>query len=470
MNVAQVARQASLRIQAKYVVASAGRILTPGQVVICKGRLVEVTSDSMIDPDLNLDQTVLMPGLINAHCHLEFSDLVQPFPPGNSFPEWIAQVVTHRRAAASQQPPGAWLQSLCDSIRFGLMEAYQSGTCLIADMVSMPWQPGMLPSADSWRHQLREVRQSNSSSRPGLPAFIERDQELGNRDSHFAGTEIPRVIAMPELLGLSRDRLGATIDWATQLISEASKRSSDPHLETNPTEILHRIGVSPHAPYSTLLEPLQQTLQRLNPRGGVAAHVAESQDELEWLEQGTGAFQRSFQRLGIPTTSPRASVDDFIELLANRDHSLLVHGNYLSEDQMQNVASSSTTVVYCPRTHTHFGHAPYPLDRFRAHGVPVIFGTDSRASSPDLQIWREVVAARARNPTLTGEQALEAVTCLAARSLGVERELGTLEPGKLAYLNAMDADASWNLDNLLENLTTTDVRLQPLVEYLLTSG
>ena len=94
-------------------------------------------------------------------------------------------------------------------------------------------------------------------------------------------------------------------------------------------------------------------------------------------------------------------------------------------------------VVYCPRTHAWFDHAPYPLEKMLAAGAVVALGTDSRASSPDLSLLAEMRHVARTFPALSRTKMLELGTLAGARALGREAEIGTLEAGKWANLAAI---------------------------------
>ena len=87
-------------------------------------------------------------------------------------------------------------------------------------------------------------------------------------------------------------------------------------------------------------------------------------------------------------------------MLAARPAALVIHGNYLDDEEIAFLAGHAErmAVVYCPRTHAWFGHVPYPLEKLLAAGVPVALGTDSRASSPDLSMLAEMRHVARRHP------------------------------------------------------------------------
>ncbi len=114
----------------------------------------------------------------------------------------------------------------------------------------------------------------------------------------------------------------------------------------------------------------------------------------------------------------------------------MIHGNYLDGDEIDFLAAHADrmSVIYCPRTHAFFRHAPYPLAKLLAAGANVALGTDSRASNPDLSILSELQFAAAQHLNVPPEMLLRLITAAAAKALGRKSEIGTLTPGKFADL------------------------------------
>jgi aminodeoxyfutalosine deaminase len=131
-----------------------------------------------------------------------------------------------------------------------------------------------------------------------------------------------------------------------------------------------------------------------------------------------------------------ASPLDYLQLLAKAHRALIVHGNYLTHDEIAFLAANAgrMAVVYCPRTHHWFAHREYPLQEMVAAGVTVALGTDGRGSSPDLNLLAEMRFAARRHPTVRLESVLQMGTLLGAKALGCEQEVGSIEPGKRANL------------------------------------
>jgi cytosine/adenosine deaminase-related metal-dependent hydrolase len=111
-----------------------------------------------------------------------------------------------------------------------------------------------------------------------------------------------------------------------------------------------------------------------------------------------------------------------------------VHGNFLKPDAP---VPATGSVVYCPRTHTAFGHPPHPFRQFLARGVRVALGTDSLASNPDLSVLAEARFVHRQHPDLSAEVVLRMATLSGAEALGWADDTGSLTPGKSADLIAV---------------------------------
>jgi cytosine/adenosine deaminase-related metal-dependent hydrolase len=287
-----------------------------------------------------------------------------------------------------------------------------------------------------------------------VPLILRNNLSVTACQQHLASSS--SVFAFPEIIGLDEARFVEAAQWATHLVS--SEAESDP---------IWQIGLSPHAPYSIHFPTAEKELaSRFTRQLVTAMHVAESLDERQWLESGSGPFREVFERLGIPADAPRASLTHVIRWLATRHRGLLVHGNYLNEAETELVAGSALSIVYCPRTHRHFGHTEYPLQRFSDSQINVVLGTDSRASNPDLDLWSEVIALRESHAWVSPEWAYGAVTQRSAAALGVDQHFGSLLPGRVASINVSSFDSTVPPIELLDELTTRTRPFTPLTDLL----
>ncbi len=437
------------RIQADFIVVEPGRILPGGQLLVSDQRIVEVVEAPRIEPDLHLVGQTLLPGLINSHTHLEFSDLTEPFQAGGSFPEWISTVVQHRRRQAQSLSSGQLEQHRRATLLRGMIESALSGTSVLVDIATEPWQ---LREAIELIHKLDS--QQATLNREGL-------NETG-RD--LAELILPAVVALPEMIGLDEARFSNTLQWAQSLVEWFSKKTLGDRVLS--------VGYSPHAPYSLIHPHALDQFKRLDRSLPVAMHVAESLDELEWAEHGTGSFRDVYQRIGLPADLPRMQIDQAIDLLAEFERPLLIHGNYLTEKQLDRIAQGRIAqggiaqgrssqqgriaIVYCPRTHQHFRHQPYPLDKILERGIPLLLGTDSRASNPDLSVWEECRTASKLHPNWKPEKILAAVTTLPAKQLGIQSDFGSLGIGRRLPINVVPTPVGANQETLLSRLFSPD--------------
>lgn len=309
---------------------------------------------------IDLGNVAVIPGLVNAHTHLEFSHLAEPIPAGDSFASWIGSVIQERRTRTATAE---------ESLQTGLDELRRCGTVAAGEIATRSWPRG-----------------ASVEGGPALTVFR-------------------------EVLGLSPDAVPLRL---------AELRD---HLEAEEAGGLVRRGVSPHAPYSVHPDLFHGAVALARERNvPMAMHLAETREELELLRSGSGPLVELFERMGIwrPEIIPRRTrILDYLPGLAEVGQALVVHGNYLDDDEIAFLADRpNMTVVYCPRTHRHFGHARHPLPRLRERGIRVALGTDSRASSPSLDLWEDVTLVRDLFPEVSPPALLRMATGDGAAALG----------------------------------------------------
>jgi cytosine/adenosine deaminase-related metal-dependent hydrolase len=354
-----------------------------GVVRVANGRIVSVDNYKRGENAIDLGNVTLLPGLINAHTHLEFSLLEKPLgQPGMPFADWIGEVVAFRRELVAG---GADLADYArQATAVGLRESESVGVAAIGEIATALW-----------------------------PA-----------DCFESRGDIQGTVFL-ELLGLAPERIEPLLDTAKLHVSAGNQTS-------------FRRGLSPHAPYTVHPDLLQKVCQLSAERQiPLAMHLAESAAELELLRSHSGPLVERLKELSAwyPGSLPRGIRPlDYLEMLSAADRALVIHGNYLVREDMELIAArrDKMTVVYCSRTQTFFPHGAYPLAKMLACGVRIAVGTDSRASNPDLSVLSELRHIARQHPGVSFEEILKMGTLYGAEALGLADELGSLATGKKA--------------------------------------
>jgi cytosine/adenosine deaminase-related metal-dependent hydrolase len=347
-----------------------------GVVTIDGEQIVTVGTTPVSGELIDLGPVALLPGLVNAHTHLEFSYLQQPLGhPGMSLVDWIRLVIAERGRGdgAINKDPNR-----------GLFESLSFGVTTIGDITT-----------------------TNLTSSGDV--------------THFQ-----------EVIAFSRARSASALNALEERIRFQQGESR-----------LIKHGISPHAPY-TVSPKLVQALVSLAGRFSLpmAMHLAESREELELLRDRTGPFQALLEERSMwdAEAIPRGTRPiDYLRMLADASRSLVVHGNYLNVSELSFLGAnrSQMSLVYCPRTHAYFDHQPYPLAAALGVRVRVALGTDSRASSPDLNLLAEMRHVLRIHPWLNPQDVLRMGTLSGAKALGRDRDVGSISEKKLANLVAI---------------------------------
>jgi cytosine/adenosine deaminase-related metal-dependent hydrolase len=178
----------------------------------------------------------------------------------------------------------------------------------------------------------------------------------------------------------------------------------------------------------------------------LATHLAESREELQLLRERSGPLVELFRQMGVwqPEQIESRSVRDVLETVVQVPRLLLIHGNYLERADWQwlRAKNPDATVVYCPQTHDFFQHERHPWVEMANDGIRVALGTDSRASSPSLSLWSDLMLVRQKFPEQNPALLWRMATLHGATALGLEQELGSISPRKLARFCVADLGAT----------------------------
>ncbi|HSI98382.1 MAG TPA: amidohydrolase family protein, partial [Gaiellaceae bacterium] len=205
-----------------------------------------------------------------------------------------------------------------------------------------------------------------------------------------------------------------------------------------------RLGISPHAPYTVTLELYRACAELGLP---VVTHLAESEDETEYLLSGSGPWQGFADLLVEPLGTTAIRALDAAGLLGPTV--VAAHCVQADEEEIELLAAYDVAVAHCPRSNAFLGCGIAPLSTLREAGIRVCIATDSPASTPSFDMFDEMRAAvlgaraRERRPdALTAAEALELATLGGARALGLADEVGSLVPGKHADLTVLSLAGS----------------------------
>ena len=361
---------------------------------------------------VDLGHAALLPGLVNAHCHLELSWMGTDPPPGGDYVRWVRGLLERR---AREERPVA-IERTARAIEF--MTA--RGTAAVGDVANETWAAPLL-------------------ARSGLSGVV------------FHETYGPRETDAARLFAEAQERL--------ELLAR------DPDVARAGERLT--LALAPHAPHTTSASLLRSLAEHARLRGSpLSIHVAESAGELEWLAGATGPIAELFEERGLvspdfrpPGLSPVALLDELGILGPN---CLAVHGVRLSSEDIERLQHRRAGVVTCPRSNERLGVGHAPVPELLAAGVPVALGTDSLASAPDLDPFAEMAALRRVHAGLGPPEVLRIATLDGARLLGLGARLGSLEAGKAAHLVAVPLDPGER--DPLEAVTSGPERVLPLVE------
>ena len=368
---------------ARWVLPIAQPPIRDGWVAVEDGRILAVgrpgdtpPPGAAHHPDGPIEGAIL-PGLVNAHVHLELSWMRGQVPPAPSMPDWVEQLMTLRRTV-SHEPA----EPIADAIR----ELRASGTALAGDITNT------------------------------LAAY----EPLA--DSHLSAAVFREVlgfnIADPDAIVASiREQLDALTPMAWL-----------------------RPSIVPHAPYS-VAPALLRAIAAVAGDARIAIHLGESAEEIRFLRDGQGPWRDLLTRLGVWSDTWRPPGTGPVDYVAAHgllnDRLLAVHGLHLTDPELRTLAAAGATVVTCPRSNRWTGAGLPPIARFYGSGVRVAVGTDSLASVEDLNLFAELRMIRDLAPLVPASAILASATRHGADALGFGDELGTIEPGRRADLIAV---------------------------------
>lgn len=383
---------------ARHVFPVSAEPILDGAVAIEDGRIVAVGTAADLRERypgarvMDLGQHALLPGLVNAHTHLELTHHAGRVPNNLSLIEWIYPLVSYSRTRTPVDFERAAYA--------GVEMLRASGAVAVGEICTFG----------------QSVRPLVESGLYGIVYY--------------------------ELLSPDPERADELLRKGQQQIEHWRREYPQDRI---------RFGLAPHTPYTTSAELLRATVEWCRAEDvPLSIHTAEPPAETQFLRDATGPIADllypgagwPIHPARAPGVSPVAYLEQ-LDVLAARP--LLAHGVHVDADDVARIARADAAVAHCPRSNTqlHCGRMPYEL--YRAAGVRLALGTDSLASSPSLAVWDDAIAAHglhsAAGETPTPTELLRLATLGGADALGLADTLGSLEPGKLAAMACVPLDA-----------------------------
>ena len=367
-----------LLLRSKYLLKEPNTIIDNGAVIIenekikfagCFKDINNYESYEIID----LGNSAIVPGLINAHTHLELTNFHNRINYNGSFTDWIVQIIETKKQWTERE------YKL--SIREGITKSLKAGTTTVADITRNGFA-------------LEELKKSKL-----------------------------RKTVFYELIDFNPDNAESTIESFKKKVN-GIKDEDDKLLS---------IGIFPHAPYTVskeLYERCSIVSDKLNIL--IATHLSETNDEIEFLTKGTGNLVsllknhdmlNNWQYPGLRPIEYLSSMD-----ILNNGW-LLIHCNYILEDEIEYVKKSNSSIVFCPRSHDYFCHKNHHFRKFIEHNINVALGTDSLASNDSLSILDEMKFLYEKHKDLKPRDIFYMGTIAGAIALKLKDKIGRLEPG-----------------------------------------
>jgi cytosine/adenosine deaminase-related metal-dependent hydrolase len=391
-------------IRARVVVTMDGPPIENGAVAVSDDRITEVGKYPEISARhaaqkvVDLGEQALLPGLINAHCHLDYTCLRGKIPRQKSFTDWI-RAINAEKAKLSPEDYVA-------SIKEGFAEAKRFGTTTIANVTAFPELVSDIqsPIRTWWFAELIDVRDSSRAN---------------------------------EIVDAALEQLKATEHWGLA-----------PHAPFTTSANLYRrceeIAGSKNVLLTTHLAESREEMSMFREASGpLYEFLKEVGRDMGDCGNET-PLQRFVDVIGRGGSPNRSGPDWHSRAIEGNRPYLVVHLNELSQSDFDLLKGLATKlqIIHCPRSHEYFAHSPFQFHKLRELGFNVCLGTDSLASNDDLSLFAEMRAFQKEFANVSAEEIVKMVTTNSARALRQEYSLGKVHSGFLADLIAVPCERS----------------------------
>ena len=381
---------AMIFLKAKYVVCAPDVILKDACIAIENGIIKKISANCPRKATYDLGNAIITPGLINPHTHLEGPELYgyakDPLKPPQKFTEWAVKVIALRQDMHAEDYGKV--------VQHGYDVCARNGITTIADHSHIDHTINIHIKAKLRRFLLEEV--------------VALDKKK------------------------AKWRFGKILDDMKYARKLMRKRK---------TGNLMELGLAPHSPFSVSPEFYRILFHTaVKEKMVMSTHLAELKEEVQFLKTGRGKMLDYLRKIGRDTPNwevPGLSPVQYLKKLGIlKPPAFFVHCNYLTEWDINLLASSGASVVFCPRSHNYFGHRNHPFRKLLKAGVNVALGTDGLGSNSDLSILGEMQFVRNHYDGVTPQQIFKMGTINGAKALGLSRKVGVLKPSYAADIAA----------------------------------
>ena len=319
----------------------------------------------------------LVPGFVNAHCHVELSHLHKKFRKGTGMAGFIDQI-NELRDWAGREAKAQLVQEWMDKM----------------------WADGVSAMAD-----------------------------ISNDDSSFdvKGSHKMYTRTFLEVFGSEPHMCEGVMAEVTELGRVADKAGID-------------AAPTPHSCYTMSPQLLIASAAAGLAKGYLSYHSQESQEEEDLLRSGSGAMYENRRRSGMstPPVTGESSLKYFLDRLTDAkpapydEHILLVHNVCLAQDDIDAAKKVMNNVYWavCPLSNIFIHNALPPIPLMRRNGLAITLGTDSLSSNDDLDMVKEMYCLHANFPEVPMSEILTWASMNGASFLSKEDTLGSLSAGK----------------------------------------